>query len=195
MKRILSVAVVLCGILAIYVFGRSEPPPPAEAAPPDTGGDFTLTGTEGQRVSLADFRGKVVLMFFGFTNCPDACPTTMITLRSVREKLAGRVGDIQVIFITVDPERDTPEVMKEYVAHFGSFVTGLTGTAQEISEVAEQYNTLFRIVKTEGEADYSVGHTDFIYLIDKEGQTRALYSSKTPVVKLVKDIPNILEAG
>ena len=156
------------------------------------GGDFTLAGHEGQPVRLSDFKGKAVLIFFGFTNCPDICPTTMLTLKRVHSQLGEHAGQLQVLFITLDPERDGPKKMGEYVAHFDKSFMGLTGTLEQIREVAKKFSVFFKKNDTGSAAGYLVSHTDVIYLIDKQGTTRALYQAKDPVEKFVKDVKSLL---
>ena len=184
--------VVFCGILAALTLNTEE----AQAelgVITGIGGNFTLTGGDGKPVSLSDFNDRIILLFFGYTTCPDVCPTAMSTLETVQNQLGSKASQTQIIFITVDPERDTPERLKAYVAYFGPANIGLTGTAQEIAEVAAKFRMSYKKIATESDSDYSVDHMDFIYLIDTQGRTRALYRSTTPVKKMVDDILSLLD--
>lgn len=157
------------------------------------GGKFTLAGQNSQPVSLSDFKGKALLIFFGFTNCPDICPTTMLTLKRVHTQLGERAGQLQVVFITLDPERDGPKQMAEYVAHFDKSFVGLTGSLEQIREVAKRFSVFFKKNDAGSAAGYLISHTDVIYLIDQEGTTRGLYQAKDPVEKMLGDVKSLLE--
>lgn len=132
------------------------------------GGRFELTSQYGEKIAESQFRGKKILVFFGFTNCPDVCPTTLSVLSSAMEKMDE--DDVQILFITVDPERDTPEAMKEYLTYFHSSIIGLTGTEQEIQDVQKLYRAYSQKVdpKKDGEV-YSMAHSDIVYVIDEHG--------------------------
>jgi len=191
MKRLFFLPAVFCGILALLALGTEK----AQAelgVVPGIGGNFTLTGADGKPVSLVDLNDRVVLLFFGYTSCPDVCPTAMLTLKTARGMLGEKASRVQIVFITVDPERDTPEKVKSYVAHFDATAIGLTGTPQEIAEVAAKYRTSYEKVETGSAAGYAVSHTDFIYLIDGHGRIRTLYRSTSPVKKMVSDILDLL---
>jgi protein SCO1/2 len=187
----LLLPLVFCGILA--ALGLSMEKVRAEVGfVSGIGGNFTLTGTNGKLVSLEDFNGQIVLIFFGYTSCPDICPTAMSKLAAVRGLLGKKADRVQIIFITLDPERDTLEKLKPYVAHFGASTIGLTGTPQEIAEVAAKYRVAYKKVEADSAENYSVAHTDVIYLIDAHGRTRTLYRSASPVEKMVSDILELM---
>jgi protein SCO1/2 len=191
MKKMFLWPVVFCGTLAILALSTEKVQ--AEVGfVPGIGGDFTLTGTDGKLVSLGDFNGRAVLVFFGYTSCPDVCPTAMLTMQTVQELLGEKANQVQIVFITVDPERDTLEKIKSYVAYFGASTIGLRGTPQEIAEVAAKYRVAYKKVEAENAAYYSVDHTDFIYLIDGQGRTRSLYRSTSPVKKMVSDVLELM---
>lgn len=144
--------------------------------------EFELTDQNNSRVSLSDFRGRLVLISWGFTNCPDICPLLLSKLNMVKKKL-GDVGDnVQVLFITIDPERDTPGRLKSYVLSFNDTFIGLTGTPEEIKRVVEDYNAFFikhPEVYGRGEFDtwasYQMSHTTNIYLVDRYGRLLFYY--------------------
>ncbi len=140
----------------------------AEAA---IGGDFTLQSADGP-VSLHDFRGKVVLVYFGYTSCPDICPTSLTTMASALKQLTpAEVAQVRGIFISVDPERDTPQGMKEYAAYFHPNFIGVVGTPAQTAEVAAKYGAYYRKAPYEGSAmGYGVDHSSTIYVIDRDGK-------------------------
>ncbi|MCC6920289.1 MAG: SCO family protein [Alphaproteobacteria bacterium] len=134
------------------------------------GGPFTLTGEDGQKVSDTDFRGRYMLLFFGFTHCPDVCPLTLQRIADALEAAPELKDKVTPVLISVDPERDTPAAMKEYVAYFGPTFRGLTGSPDEIAAVLAAYGVYARKVKLEGSAlDYTVDHSSFIYLFGPDG--------------------------
>jgi protein SCO1/2 len=134
--------------------------------------DFALTDTAGQRRTLADFKGKLVVVFFGFTQCPDVCPTTLLELAEVK-KLLGADGDkVQGVFVTLDPERDTPEVLKAYVDNFGAGFVALRGSVDETKAVAKHFKVFFSKVPGKVEGSYSMDHTAGAFVFDKQGRVR-----------------------
>lgn len=132
------------------------------------GGPFALTSHEGKRLSSEDLKGQPFAIFFGFTYCPDICPTTLAELSQTIEALGDDAGKMQYLFVTVDPERDTPEVLSSYVSSFDNRIVGLTGTQEEIAEIASAYRVYYEKVPTEN--DYTMNHSSLIYLMDKNGQ-------------------------
>jgi protein SCO1 len=140
---------------------------PARAAP-----DFSLRGSDGKELKLSSYRGKVVILGFGFTSCPDICPTTLATLAQAHKKLLAQGNDVQVIYITVDPERDTPARMHTYLKAFDPTFIGGTGSPEQLATVRREYG-IQAARKNYGE-NYSFGHSSFIYLIDRKGALRAL---------------------
>jgi protein SCO1/2 len=142
-------------------------------SPPRQAPEFALQGSDGRALSLSRFKGKVVLLGFGFTWCPSVCPTTLATLAQARRKLgSAAAADVQIVYITVDPERDKPERMKEYLAAFDPTFVGGTGTTERLAAVRKDYG-VFAERKGQGK-DYQVAHSSFTYLIDRSGSLRAL---------------------
>jgi len=140
------------------------------------GGPFTLIGEDGQKVSDSDFRGRYLLVFFGFTHCPDVCPMTLQRIADALEAAPELKDKVTPLLISVDPERDTPAAMKEYVAYFGPAFRGLTGTPDEIAAVLKAYGVYAKKVKLEGSAlDYTVDHSSFIYLLGPDGRFITLF--------------------
>ncbi len=134
------------------------------------GGPFTLENGSGKQVTDKDFRGKYMLVYFGYTFCPDVCPTTLNAVADALDKLGPAGAKIQPLFITVDPKRDTPEVVKQYTAAFSPRIEGLTGTPEEIAAVAKEYRVYFAEHRTgHGPNDYSMDHSSVLYLMSPTG--------------------------
>lgn len=137
--------------------------------------NFTLTGPGEEPVSLIDFRGKVVMLYFGYTFCPDVCPATLVELSDAVEILGSKSQDVQVVMITLDPERDTAEVLQKYVTHFDDSFIGLTGAPEELIAVTAPMGIFYE--KHEGSAvsGYLIDHTATVAVLDKEGKLRLVY--------------------
>ena len=176
MKRS-SIAILLAAAVSAGILSCLEPGPasessqaPLELATPPTGGDFTLDSAAGP-VRLSDLRGQVVLVYFGYTFCPDICPTNLVyianALRSLRPTELERT---RVLFVSVDPERDDPEHLARYVAYFHPNIQGLTGTPEQLAEVARRYGAAYRRVNDTGSAlGYLIDHSAFTYVVDPNG--------------------------
>lgn len=131
--------------------------------------EFTLTNQEGVKVGLSDFKDKVVLIFFGYTHCPDICPMTMSVMNNVVEQLGDKADQVQVVFVTVDPKRDTEEKLKNYIPYYNESFIGLTGTAEEIDKVADDYNIFYSKEEVKSASDYLMGHNSSVFLIKPNG--------------------------
>lgn len=156
---------------------------------------FTLTGPGDQPVSLEDLRGKVVLLFFGYTSCPDVCPTTLYEMRAMLDALGNRAAQAQVVFVSVDPEKDTPQRMQAYLANIDSKerLLGLTGDLDTLNEIAAQYGIFFqkRIISETGA--YLIDHTATVLLVDGEGYLRVVYPYGTSGEAIAADVRYILK--
>jgi len=142
------------------------------------GGPFTLLDHTGKKRSLAEFKGKVVLIYFGYMFCPDICPTDLSNLGALLKRL-GKDGDqVQTIFITLDPARDTPELIGKYVQHFDKRILGLRGTEQQTKQVATQYKTFYEKVSLKGN-QYVIDHTAFTYIVNRAGKYLAFFPPGT----------------
>jgi protein SCO1/2 len=138
--------------------------------PVSIGGPFTLEDGAGKPVSDRDFRGKYMLVYFGYTFCPDVCPTTLAAVADAMDKLGPDAAKVRPVFITVDPARDTPAVVGKYAAAFGPSITGLTGTPEEIASVAKEYRVYYAEHRTgPGPNEYSMDHSSVLYLMDPQG--------------------------
>ncbi len=135
------------------------------------GGPFSLTDQTGRRVTDKDFLGKYMLVIFGFTYCPDVCPTELQVMSAALDQLGTKADSIQPLFITIDPQRDTPEVLKQYVSNFHPRLVGLTGTADEIASVAKAYRVYYsKVENNAGPDNYLMDHSTIIYLMDRQGR-------------------------
>ena len=134
------------------------------------GGPFTLQNGDGATITDKDFRGKYLLVYFGYTFCPDVCPTTLGAVADAMDKLGPAAARVKPVFITVDPKRDTPAVVKQYAAAFGPNIEGLTGTPEEIATVAREYRVYYAEHRTgDGPNDYSMDHSSLLYLMSPDG--------------------------
>ncbi len=156
------------------------------------GGDFELTTHQNKSYSLVDSRGQVVLLFFGFTRCPDVCPHTLSTIQSVLAQLGNRGQQIQPLFITVDPGHDTPAILEKYLQYFDSRFIGLTGSSEEIDGVVKQFSGFYSYDRNIAEGSYSVDHTSNLYIINTEGKVTNIVPYGTPSQAIIKNIENLL---
>lgn len=142
---------------------------------PEFSGDFTLTDDNGEPFSLSDTKGKVRLLFFGFTHCPDICPTTLVELQEVYRQLGKDAEEVTALFVSIDPERDTPELLHHYLASFSIPVIGLTGSIEQIDPVVKQFAAFYDKVLLDSAAVYTMDHSTRSYLIDQEGMVRYIF--------------------
>jgi protein SCO1 len=176
-KRLRSRSSLCAWLLALAAAGAASgaDTPQLKAGvfdPPRMAPDFALRGSDGSELALSRLRGKVVVLGFGFTSCPDVCPTTLATLASAHKKLGDRRGEVQVVYVTVDPERDDPERMRIYLKSFDPSFVGGTGSAAQLEAVRNEYGIAAqRIAKGES---YAFNHSSYTYLIDRAGRLRAL---------------------
>jgi protein SCO1 len=161
-----------------------------------TGGDFArdfkLTDSGGRQRTLADFRGKVVVVFFGYTQCPDVCPTTLSDMAEVKKRLGPDGDKLQVIFVTLDPDRDTPQVLAQYVPGFDPTFIGLYGTRDETAAVAKDFKVFYQKVPGKTPTSYTMDHTAGSYVFDREGRTRLFLRHAGAVDPIVADLRQLL---
>ena len=159
------------------------------------GRELKLTDHGGKARTLGDFKGKAVVVFFGFTRCPDVCPTTLAEMKAVKEKL-GKDGErLQVLFVTVDPERDTPELLAKYVPAFDPSFLGLYGDADATARTAKEFKVFYQKVAGSSPDNYSVDHTAASYVYDPQGRLRLFVKPGTGPDAIAHDIKLLLEAG
>ena len=161
-----------------------------------TGADYAktldLTDADGRRRTLADFKGKVTLVFFGFTQCPDVCPTTMAELAEVKRSLGPDGARVQGIFVTVDPARDTAELLKAYAANFGPDIIGLRGTPEQTTAAAKEFKVFFNKVPGKTDTSYTVDHTAGSYIFDAKGKLRLFTRYGSGAQALADDLKILL---
>ena len=162
---------------------------PAEIPAPD----FTFTNADGQEVRLSDYQDKITLLYFGYSFCPDVCPSSLTDLKLVQNKLDEAGEKIQVIMITVDPDRDTPEKIAEYVEHFHPTFLGLSGTKEEVDAAAEGYGVYYEIHEGTAATGYLVDHTARIFVVEPDGTYRLSFGFGTPVEDIVSDLRLLLK--
>jgi len=154
--------------------------------------ELALTDHTGKRRTLADFRGQVAAVFFGFTRCPDVCPTTLVQMKSVVQDLGPEAKRVQVLFVTVDPERDTPEVLAQYVTAFDPTFIGLTGSVDDIKRVAREFKVFFQKSPGTSVDNYNVDHTAAYYVFDPQGRLRLFMRHNAQPADIVSDIKLLL---
>ena len=155
--------------------------------------EFNLTGPDGEIVKANSLLGKPVLIFFGFTHCPDVCPTTLTQLSVVMKKLGPQADDIQIALVTVDPDRDTPAVMKSYTASFGPWLLGLTGSEQALSTLRKTYGVYAAMESEDGKGSYNVMHSAVVFAFDAKGRARLLMSDVTDIDTVVADLKQLID--
>ncbi len=169
------VGLVLFAVVALLVGGRASIP--GATSPSAIGGPFRLVDQQGRAVSDQDMKGKPFLVFFGFTHCPDVCPTTLFDVSEVLSKLGPDGDRVGALFVTVDPERDTPAKMKDYLASFDPHLRGLSGDAEAIAAMQKGYRVYAKKVAL-ADGGYTMDHSALVYLMDKEGRFVAPFNLK-----------------
>jgi len=159
------------------------------------GREFTLTDAEGRTRTLADYRGKAVVLFFGYTQCPDVCPTTLAALAEAMGKLGPDADRVQVLFVTVDPDRDTPELLKAYVPAFDPRFVGLRGDAKALEAVAKEFRIVYQKAPGATPSTYTVDHSAGTFLYDPQGRLRVYIGHGQAPDAFVHDLRELLKAG
>ncbi|HEY9130523.1 MAG TPA: SCO family protein [Dyella sp.] len=157
--------------------------------------DFDLTDDAGKQVSGKDYRGKVVLLYFGYTHCPDVCPLTLAQLHVVMQRLGPLADGVRILFVSVDPARDTPEVMHAYVNAFDTRAVGLTGKPGDIEALSKRYRSAFTREPAKEDGNYEVSHSSAIYVFDQDGKARLLSTPNNPQSDMVHDLHLLLAPG
>jgi protein SCO1/2 len=157
------------------------------------GGSFSLIDGDGKRVTEADFKGKWLMIFFGYTFCPDACPTALSAMAEAMDRLGAQADQVQPIFITIDPERDTPQVMKEYVGNFGPKIVGLTGTSADIAAVAQSFRVYYK--KAGDGANYLMDHSTAILVMNPEFHFAGIIPGDAKPAQMIERLNEIMSQG
>jgi protein SCO1 len=156
---------------------------------------FRLTDDNGHAVTEQDYRGKVVLMYFGYTHCPDVCPLTLTQLHVAMQRLGAPADDARILFVSVDPARDTPEIMHAYVNAFDKRAVGLVGSATDIEALAKRYRSAFTREPDKGDGVYDVSHSSAIYIFDRDGKARLLATPSAAQDDIVHDLHLLIGMG
>lgn len=192
---LLFLGAVIAGAVLILVMGLVARPYQflgSKIDPPLPAPDFSLTDQAGNAYHLAEHRGHVVLVFFGYTNCPDVCPTTLAEFKQVREQLGEEAEQVEFLFVTIDPERDTAERLAAYLPTFGAGIRGLTGTEAELETVWKAYNVYRNKVESDSAAGYLMEHSTRTYAIDRNGDIRVTYLFGTEPGSILRDTKYLL---
>ena len=160
----------------------------------EIGGEFTLTDQEGRPFQLAETHGKVRLLFFGYAMCPDVCPMTLSKVVQVRRQLATDADELMTLFVSVDPERDTQEKLRNYLGYFDlGDAAALTGTQEEIDSVVDLFKASYEIESSDSAMGYLINHTPYLFLLDRRGTVRALYRPSTKAEEIVVAVRTLLK--
>ena len=191
LKVFLSVFVVTLGLAAGFYFLRPHTFHGTVIQSPEPSFDFTLTGIDGD-VSLSDFRSKMVLIYFGYTFCPDICPATLANVGQALRDLGTKADDVQVLMVSLDPERDTPEKLAKYVAQFHPSFVGITGSQEELDKVASLYGIFYQ--KTEGSnaTGYLIDHTATLLVLDRDGYLKLVFPFGVTSDEIADDLKYML---
>lgn len=195
-SRLLAAALVGAALLGLAGCTGSEPVAKfhtLDISGVDYAKGFSMPDAHGQQRSLADFAGKVVFVYFGFAQCPDICPTTMLEMAEVK-KLLGEDGDkLQIVFVTVDPERDTPEVMRAYMESFDPQAVALVGNAEQIAAMARDFKVFYEKKPGSTPDTYTIDHSASGYMYDPQGRLRLYVRYGTPVDQIAADVRQLLQ--
>lgn len=187
---LMGLTLLLAGCSRAYELKGTAYPPDKVAA------DFTLSTADGQTFRLSDHRGELVLLFFGYTSCPDVCPTTLAEAKQILEGLSKQADQVRFLFITVDPNRDTPERLAGYTALFHPNIVGLTGDPAELARVQQAYGVVAEKEQLSDSAvGYVINHTSRMFLVDANGHLRLSYAYGTPVADILADLQHLLRLG
>jgi len=192
MKLFISLVImafVLSTGLGLFLLKDNREQHPALITLPDNG-DFTLYKGDVE-IHLSDYKNKLVLIYFGYTSCPDICPTSLAFMREALKKLTeDELSKVQVLFVSVDPERDTAEKLRDYTAYFHPKILGITGTKADIDKVIKQYGASYKKVASHSAMGYTVDHTASFYMLTSQGQLIGLIAHESPIDKIIEAIQN-----
>ncbi len=190
-KVFISVMAVVLGLAVGYFFFRPHTFHGTVIQSPEPSYNFTLTSSSGD-VSLSDYRGKLVVMYFGYTFCPDICPATLANVAQALRDLDSQADDIQVLMVSLDPERDTPEMLAEYVGHFYPSFIGITGTKEQLDEVASLYGIFYQKAEGSDATGYLIDHTATLLVLDREGYLKLVFPFGVTSQEIADDLKYML---
>lgn len=192
-------AIALCLVLAACGERADTPQPQSHSfngidlSGVPWGRDFRLADTHGASRSIADYRGKVVLLYFGYLNCPDMCPTTLAQMAQVRARMGADRDRVQGLFVTVDPERDKPAVLAQYVTAFDPTFVGLRGDPASTAAAASEFKVFFKAQKADPQGNYTVDHSGGVYVFDTRGRLRLMLRPGESIDAMVADIAQVMK--
>ena len=190
-KILLGTIAIILGLATGIYFFRPHTFHGTVIQSPETSYDFTLTGGNGD-VSLSDFRGKLVLIYFGYTFCPDICPATLGNVNQALKQIGAKAEDIQLIMISLDPQRDTPEKLEQYVAHFNPTFIGITGTQEQVDTVTSLYGIFYEKKEGSEATSYLIDHTATLMVIDREGYLKLVFPFGVTADEIADDLKYML---
>ncbi len=190
-KVFISVMAVVLGLAVGYYFFRPHTFHGTVIQSPEPSYNFTLTSSSGD-VSLTDYRGKLVVMYFGYTFCPDICPATLANVGQALRDLGSRADDIQVIMVSLDPERDTPEKLSDYVDQFHPSMIGITGTKEKLDEVASLYGIFYQKAEGSDATGYLIDHTATLLVLDRQGYLKLVFPFGVTSQEIADDLKYML---
>ncbi len=188
-----GLVVLILGAAAVF-YPRPYTFRGARINPPTPAADFSLQDASGNTFQLSEQRGKVVLLFFGYTNCPDACPATMSVFKQVYTRLGSNAKNVDFVFITVDPRRDKPEVASQYAHSFNPAFIGLSGTEQDLTPIWKAYGVSRSVPANPSGSSYEVQHSTYVYVIDREGNWQELFSLGASAEDIYQDVSYLIRA-
>lgn len=199
MPRHRSTAIVAMMIAALLALSGCSPPPPpfnaSEVSGIAYGKDIGIADTRGQIRRVDDFKGQITLVFFGFTRCPDVCPSTLMRLRQVRDALGPDADKLQVLLVSVDPERDTPDRLEAYVKNFDPSFIGLRPEPAELEKVIKAFHAIAVKVPTADGKDYTVDHSATLYVYDRRNQLRLIAQPDIAIEAFAADLRRLAQEG
>ncbi|MBK7319081.1 MAG: SCO family protein [Anaerolineales bacterium] len=190
-KILLGTFAIILGLATGIYFFRPHTFHGTVIQSPETSYDFTLTGGNGD-VSLSDFRGKLVLIYFGYTFCPDICPATLGNVNQALKQIGAKAEDIQLIMVSLDPQRDTPEKLEQYVAHFNPTFIGITGTQEQVDTVTSLYGIFYEKKEGSEATSYLIDHTATLMVIDREGYLKLVFPFGVTADEIADDLKYML---
>ena len=186
---------ILLGVLALAGCARQLQPDVTDVRGLVAPLEFNLTDQDGRPVSAADYRGDVVMLYFGYTHCPDACPATMSELADALGTLGPLASRVRVLFVTVDPRRDTDAVLKRYVSNFGPQFRGLRGTSSQLTALIKRYRVSYHDEKPDRNGDYEVDHSSAVFVFDGRGRARLLLQTGARPAAVAADVRRLIEGA
>jgi protein SCO1/2 len=190
-KFFISVLAVIVGLAAGAYFFRPHTFHGTVIQSPEASFDFTLNGSQGD-VSLSDFRGKLVLLYFGYTFCPDICPGTLANVAQALREMDTKAEDVQLIMVSLDPERDTPEKLAEYMGHFHPSFIGVTGTKEQLDEITALYGIFYQKAEGSDATGYLINHTATLLVLDPEGYLKLVFPFGVTSDEIADDLKYML---